>query len=135
MFIFSFFETDDFSPVPEGAIVSDAKEDEPEISVEDLHKVILSKLDKCANALTEERVKQFDTQLKNLEIEIENTENKLKKLYSEKEELSKSKDLQDINNIYKQMKESGITIEQLFASVQKPKRAYNKKNTNKENEA
>lgn len=81
------------------------------------------------------RVKQFDTQLKNLEIEIENTENKLKKLYSEKEELCKSKDLQDINNIYKQMKESGITIEQLFASVQKPKRAYNKKNTNKENEA
>ena len=47
----AFFETDDFSPVPEGAIVSDAKEDEPEISVEDLHKVILSKLEELGATL------------------------------------------------------------------------------------
>ena len=73
------------------------------------------------------RPKNYSEKLQNIEKEIESTENKLRTLYDEKDELQIEMEMTEIQNIYKQMKDTGITVEQLFASVQKPKRPYNRK--------
>ena len=73
------------------------------------------------------RPKNYVDKLTNLEGEIEATERKLRTLYEERDNLQKEKDMVEIQSIYKIMRENGVTVEQLFASVQKPKRPYNRK--------
>lgn len=73
------------------------------------------------------RPKNYVEKLANLENEITATETKLRTLYNERDELQKERDMNELQTIYKTMKDSGITIEQLFASVQRPKRQYNKR--------
>jgi uncharacterized coiled-coil DUF342 family protein len=73
------------------------------------------------------RPKNYVDKLTNLENEIDATERKLRTLYEERDELQKEKDMSEIQNIYKMMRDNGVTVEQLFASVQKPKRPYNRK--------
>lgn len=73
------------------------------------------------------RPKNYDEKLENIEKEITATEQKLRTLYDEREEMQKEREMNEIANIYKTMKENNVTIEQLFASVQKPKRPYNRK--------
>ena len=73
------------------------------------------------------RPKNYVERLANLENEIEATERKLKTLYEERDSLQKEKDMNELQNIYRVMKENGVTVEQLFASVQRPKRPYNRK--------
>lgn len=73
------------------------------------------------------RPKNYVDKLTNLENEIDATERKLRALYEERDELQKEKDMSEIQNIYKMMRDNGVTVEQLFASVQKPKRPYNRK--------
>ena len=73
------------------------------------------------------RPKNYVEKLANLENEISATETKLRTLYDERDELQKEKEMSELQTIYKTMKDAGITVEQLFASVQKPKRPYNKR--------
>lgn len=76
------------------------------------------------------RQKNYNEKLENLQNEILATEQKLRSLYDERENLEKERDMNEIANIYKTMRENNVTVEQLFASVQKPKRQYNKKSKN-----
>ena len=73
------------------------------------------------------RPKNYNEKLESIEKEILATEQKLRSLYDEREETQKEREMNEIANIYKTMKENNVTIEQLFASVQKPKRPYNRK--------
>ena len=73
------------------------------------------------------RPKNYIDKLANLENEINATEQKLRTLYDERDNLQKEKDMSEIQNIYKMMCENGVTVEQLFASVQEPKSPYNRK--------
>lgn len=73
------------------------------------------------------RHKNYTDKIENLNNEISATEQKLRTLYEERDSMQKEKEMSEIENIYKTMKQNNVTIEQLFASVQKPKRPYHKK--------
>lgn len=73
------------------------------------------------------RPKNYTDKIETLNTEITNAEQKLRNLYDQRDTMLKEKEMNEIENIYKKMKASNITVEQLFASVQKPKRPYNRK--------
>ena len=73
------------------------------------------------------RPKNYVDKIANINLEIEATEMKLRNLYEERDELQKEMELNEVQNIYRAMEDAGITVEQLFASVQKPKRPYTRR--------
>lgn len=74
------------------------------------------------------RPKNYSEKISNINTEISATEIKLRTLYEERDNLQKEMELNEVQNIYKAMKDAGITTEQLFASIQRPKRPYHRKN-------
>lgn len=73
------------------------------------------------------RPKKYDSIINEVMNEIEATEKKLRELYEKRDEIEKEKEMQAVESLYKAMKTSGMTVEQMLAKFQPQKRSYNRK--------